>query len=415
MRRIYSLAGLLIGSIPGFLLPFLLTEQWQIDTAATFLLAMSTTLLVSSIFAASLEVTLISKIGSRQASGVETTESSLRAAGARGILLFAIPSLLVYAVLGYTYSTLTPTISFAELMISCWPLALVPVLNSFTAPLSAFLFASGRLGLTYATAFLRGAPAVVAVFFTTDLTALSTAYLAGEAMRGLLLFAACRFLCARHSSENLALRISDIAHQVTSNALGQGMPLIAQAAFASSGAAAIAQGAIALRIYASSTQVVVSAVAMPQVIRFPTLVRGKSEEEIRRSLGHDALHLVLWTCSLAALASLAVLLLVGTASNLLGQYTLNGLVWSLPLLLGLLPYVLNYCAGRGLIVAGLSRLLPRCAIVGLILGGITCAILLPLGGLAALWALLVSTVAGAFMTCYYLWVRGPGRLRGSGG
>ena len=186
-QRLTSLLGLLLGSTPGFVLPFAVASSLGDSGGALLLLSVSISTVVQSVFASAIEVSLIPVYGIELASGGRISSRVLRRAGLSGVrsqVLFIVPASLALALF---YTAVSEEFSFLSLLMECWPVLLVPFVVVLASPYSAFLIARGRIGSANGASFFRCALAIVVVLVVGDSMYTGLALLGGEIFRALIL------------------------------------------------------------------------------------------------------------------------------------------------------------------------------------------------------------------------------------
>lgn len=384
-----TLAALAVGAAPGFLLPVVVAWRLPIASAAALLLALALTQIAYAALAAPYETTMLVRLGARY--GARSVPSHLPA---RALAVHAVtrmgPSLMLgTAALVGGVGLLSPDIDFAQLVVLAIPFGLGILVQVSSTPLSAHLYATRRFPSVYFSTFFLGGPSLLVALFCPTALAISVTYLVGQLLRGAYLAWRVK-VSQRGATRDDAASVlpptwGEVMPQMFSSLAGQLMPILAQSLLAMSGAAAVAIGAIALRVWAAASQVGTAAIAMPEVVTLTREVQSVPAARRVRWLDRRGLWLVSAAAVLGAIVAAAIIIVTLLSASLMPPTITTGLSWSLITLIALPFGLLNFWAGRGLVAIGAGWWLPIFILIAFVAGGLVGWVTVPLvGGVGAI-------------------------------
>lgn len=398
-RRGATLVALGIGAAPGFLLPIALVVTLPLNDAASLLLVITITQIVTGALGAPYETTLLVRLGSLYGSEDSAIRPRLWRLSLHGALRLSVPMLA--AIFGFLLVAiqLSPDLDAETIALVSIPLALSPIVRLVASPLMAHLYARNKLPSAYVSTVFLGGPSLVVALILPDPLAVATGYTLGELLRWAFLAWMVSKSQRAHASDAITTisppNWRELSPQVTASLVGQGMPLLVQGTLTTLGAPAIASGAIALRIWGAAFQLGTSAIAMPETIHLVRTLPHIAPHERARWVRRRALVLMALSSVLLLAGGGLLLTTLLWFPSLIPPPTYEGLLWSLILLLGLPPAMLHFWAGRGLIAVGASRWVPISALIGLLIG--TVVILTTLASMGGVGTMIGHSMSFAFM------------------
>lgn len=419
MHRLQAVSALAIGSLPTFLLPVVVVSTMGAGESALFLLALNVAIVVAGIFYGSLESILLARFGAHHTRGKPIGTGPMltivRQSAFRGGIPASLIFVLLVTTLGY-FAGLAPGIGPAVMVML---MALSSVAMCAGAPYAAEVFSRGALPQVYVSGVFRGGPSLVGAVAGCDVVLLSALYLLGECCRTLFLFA-CSARANRNSDpvagvDHVAFpSTKELGAQYTTFTLAQAVPLVSQFIFAAGGAASIAQGAVALRVYAAANQVVTSGITMHNIVRIPRLLIETAPPQRTRALRREWARVAIAAAGASAL--IAVLLLVATTAlhGKLPQEVTTGVQWSFVLLASVPLQAAATWGARALLAVGMGRFLPVLSLASALLGiGASLVLLTLLGAAAGLAGYVAMSLVAAVANVLAL-ARWSNRKRGEG-
>ncbi|MGN6274235.1 MAG: hypothetical protein ACTHMQ_14220 [Protaetiibacter sp.] len=391
-RRVAALGFLVLGAAPGLVLPFALPVVAGTEISDALLLALSIALIVSGIFAASVEAAFAAEIAVVRRDGAAPTMRSVAVTGLRSLRTSSWVAVIVYFALAAGYSLVDhdATVRIA----STWPLALVPIIAIAAAPWSGFLVAFSRLnGLLFST-FFRTAPALLVLTLGAGLFSLSLALACGEAVRCGYLAWRVRVLVRTNRAATTTLApvpSRQLWVQFSGQVVGQGAPALARVFLVAGPPGSVTSGELANRIYQAAYQVVNSVVVLPEIPNLPA-VFGDPQGGTKARMA--SLRRVLLPATVIACAVAALALVLAWASLAYESSWSLGAMWAIILLVGLPFAAASTWAGRSLLVLKRANLLPAIATASLGAAALAGISLFPLlGAASAPVALAVGQIA----------------------
>jgi peptidoglycan biosynthesis protein MviN/MurJ (putative lipid II flippase) len=391
-------AAAIIGSLPGFTLPFVAALVLPPDTSDLLLLAMSVAITVSVIVSSAVELTTIAEYGRVLGRDRNPAPDALRDYRRRVLLFATALTALVVPALAVAYAIGSP--ARAEFVVLVCAVAPAPILAAIASILSGECIARGGPTVPIAVQAMRTLlPAVLlAVWWDAPLVVVAAMLPAGEAARAVVLAVAARRLRAQQAgAEDGALTPFGLVAQALSSGVTQLGPAVDRLFLSASGAGSVSSYEIADRLMYAAAQFVNMAFLVRRVgawARLPTMAPGDATALLRR----DGRVLGIVTAVLTAGGALACL--AGLASGLLPESWNQGFLWGAIVMLSLPAHVFNVVGTRLLVVARRQRwmlgIAAATAVLNAVLDTIFYVLLGPVGIVVAT-LLLRWTMAGVYL------------------
>jgi hypothetical protein len=421
--RLFSVAAIIIGSVPGFLLPVALVWKLDPNQSDVFLLALSISTLIGTITGYSYEASMLVSIGRGMVVGARITQPELIAFRRRATLLGIVVTVPLFPALCFFYGIVGGGghINFFALFLGCCPLAIVAVFMCASSVWAGYLTARRRLPAVFFSSIFRGSPNLIGVVFIHGIFWLSLVYGFGEFCRYLYLASVSRRDLRRNIREqattggseegevNLLVppTLRSLIHQMTSMALSQAGPIVMRVFLIMGPAGTVSAGEVANRIYSGGYQLSNSGIVMPMVATFPSAVLARGKRVAKKEIKRGIKRILLANLALSILTAIGVLTLLLVAKHANYRFE-EGLRWSL-ILLAALPFLgLNVWAARGLVLAYRTAILPWLALGSLcVTGAVAATLFWVIGPVAAILGILVGQVVDGISTTWILLRFGP--------
>ncbi|GAA5110766.1 polysaccharide biosynthesis C-terminal domain-containing protein [Pseudonocardia adelaidensis] len=388
----------IVGSLPGFTLPFVAALVLAPGTSDVLLLAMSVAITVSVIVSSAVELTTIAEYGRVLGRDRNPAPGALRDYRRRVMLFATALTVLVVPALAVAYAIGSPARS--EFVVLVCAVAPAPILAAVASILSGECIARGGPTVPIAVQAMRTLlPAVLlAIWWDAPLVVVAAMLPAGEAARAVVLGLAARRLRAQQAgADDGALTPFGLVAQALSSGVTQLGPAVDRLFLSASGAGAVSSYEIADRLMYAASQFVSMAFIVRRVgawARLPTMAPGDAAALLRR----DGRVLGLVTAALTAAGALACL--AGLASGLLPASWGQGFLWGAIVMLSLPAHVFNVVGTRLLVVARRQRWMLAIAVVTAVLNAVLDVILFVLlgpVGIVVSTVLLRWTMAGVYL------------------
>jgi Na+-driven multidrug efflux pump len=397
-KDLHTAVAAIIGSLPGFTLPFVAALVLPPGTSDLLLLAMSVAITVSVIVSSAVELTTIAEYGRVLGRDRNPSSGALRDYRRRVMLFATALSVLVVPALAIAYAIGSP--ARGEFIVLVCAVAPTPILAAVASILSGECIARGGPTVPIAVQAMRTLlPAVLlAIWWDAPLVAVALMLPAGEAARAVVLAVAARRLRAQQAgAEDGALTPYGLVAQALSSGVTQLGPAVDRLFLSASGAGAVSSYEIADRLVYAASQFVSMAFIVRRVgawARLPTMAPGDAAALLRR----DGRVLGLVTAVLTAAGVLACL--AGLASGLLPASWAQGFLWGAIVMLSLPAHVFNVVGTRLLVVARRQRwmlaIAAATAVLNAVLDVIFFVLLGPVG-IVVSTLLLRWTMAGVYV------------------
>lgn len=394
-----TVAALVVGSVPGFVLSFLIVVFKPIQEADAFLLANTASLLGIGVFASAVEAAVIAAASRELSHSRAVGHRALWSVAMRALVQFGPPSLASFFVVAWAFSvTSGGAVDFLALAVQCAPFALVPVVACASAVWSGYLVGRGSVIPVMFSTIFRGAPTLALLLaLNPSILVLSASFLVGEMLRLLMLWGIASRHTATGDQAPSALpfpRTRALWAQALSQSLAQVNSLVGRFFILSGPVGSASVGEVAHRVYQAGLQVTNGAIVLPSLSRMPEVFTGDAAQSRRLIRGRVA---VIGGSS-AALAALGIAAAGGVALWLAPTEPelSRGLAWALALLASLPVAALAIWAARALILSELQPYLVVSSLVGLAATVITgFALVGPLGAFSGILASIAGQLAGA--------------------
>lgn len=363
-----------VGSAPGVALPLLVANHLDVADSDLFLLSISVTVLLQTLFASIVEATAVGRVSAHlHRHGNPTCVSLKNEAGYVSTRLGPV-SFIAFPVIGAVYLFLG-SLHGASVgrILPLIPLAAVAVFTLSGSVWSGYLTARGRLSSIYFWTILRGGPTLVVALVYANPFALSLTYAVGECIRASVLrMIAVRDAQRHESAESCPLdrfKMRDFNLQLVAIGLLQLVPIVGRVALSSGPAGSVTSGEIANRVFQSANQLSTSGFVLPVVPRIPSLLDSDERHVRRISIGREIFRLGCVTGALAAVGAISVCVLELVVGAYVNTHVTRGLWWSLTLLLGLPASAVNVWGARAMIIMNKASWFPVMAVAGVLGGG----------------------------------------------
>ncbi|HEY0811945.1 MAG TPA: hypothetical protein VGE11_01585 [Pseudonocardia sp.] len=196
-----SAVAAIVGSLPGFTLPFAAALVLPAGQSDLLLLALSVGITPSIVVSSAVELTTVAEFGRLLGQGLGPTNAALRSFQMRVLRFAATLTVLVVPVLVVAYSSRSPDRS-TFILLAC-AVAVTPVVAAFASTLSGECVARGAPVVPIAVQAMRSfVPAVCLLLWpSAALVVFAVMLPVGEAVRAVVLAVACRRLRLRHAAE----------------------------------------------------------------------------------------------------------------------------------------------------------------------------------------------------------------------
>jgi hypothetical protein len=388
----------IIGSLPGFTLPFVAALVLDPGASDILLLATSVAITVSVIVSSAVELTTIAEYGRVLGRDRNPAPDALRDYRRRVLLFATALTALVVPALAVAYAIGSQ--ARAEFVVLVCAVAPAPILAAIASILSGECIARGGPTVPIAVQAMRTLlPAVLlAVWWDAPLVVVAAMLPAGEAARAVVLAVAARRLRAQQAgAEDGALTPFGLVAQALSSGVTQLGPAVDRLFLSASGAGSVSSYEIADRLMYAAAQFVNMAFLVRRVgawARLPTMAPGDATALLRR----DGRVLGIVTAVLTAGGALACL--AGLASGLLPESWNQGFLWGAIVMLSLPAHVFNVVGTRLLVVARRQRwmlaIAAATAVLNAVLDTVFFFLLGPVGIVVAT-LLLRWTMAGVYL------------------
>jgi hypothetical protein len=383
-----SATAAIVGSLPGFTLPFVAALVLPAQDSDVLLLALSVGITPSIIVGAAVELTTVAGYGRLLGRDQGPTREALRAFHRRVARFGLLLTVVVVPALVLAYAAGLP--DRAEFLTLVCGVAAAPVVAALASVLSGECIARGAPVVPIAVQAMRSLlPAVVLLVWPAGPLLLFAALLpAGEAVRALVLRAACRRLRARQAGPPTGeLTAYGLAAQAVSSGVTQLGPAVDRLYLSSAGAGAISSYEMSDRLMYAASQLYTMTFIYRRIAmwaQLPTMDPERARRLLRgdaRSLGGLALLLT----AVGAGACLAAL-----TSGLLPADWHTGFWWGSLVMLSLPAHLFNVVGTRLLVIGRKQHLMLWIAGATAILNAVLDAVLYLLLGPVGI---VVSTVA----------------------
>ena len=229
-KDLASAVAAIIGSLPGFTLPFVAAFVLSPGTSDLLLLALSIAVTQAVIVSAAVDLTAIAEYGRLFGRGVEPSPAAVRVFRWRVLRFALLVTVLVTPVLTIAYASRSP--DKGEFVALVGVVAVAPLLSALASMLSGECVARGAPVIPVAVQAMRSlVPAVLLVAWpSAPLWLVAAALPIGEAVRGVILLVTCRRL--RRAQMHEAQEQADVlpAHGMIAQAASSGVTQLGPAA-----------------------------------------------------------------------------------------------------------------------------------------------------------------------------------------
>jgi hypothetical protein len=360
-KDLASAVAAVLGSLPGFTLPFVAALVLSPRDADLLLLAISVAVTQSVIVSTTTELTTVAEFGRLLGRGLDPTPAALRAFRWRVLRFALLLTVVVTPVLAVAYASRSPDrLEFVGLVAA---VAATPVLAALGSMLSGECVARGAPVVPIAVQAVRSlVPAVLLLAWPgAPLWLVAAAVPVGEGIRAAVLVIPCRRLRreqARDGHSDGLVPIGLLA-QAGSSGVTQLGPAVDRLFLTSSGGGSIASYEMADRLMYAASQFFSLTFLYRRVAdwaRLPTMEPDAAGRLLRR-------HTRILLTAVGVLTAAGVAgCLVALASGLLPADWVQGFWWGLIVMLSLPAHAFNVVGTRLLVVARKQHLMVWIAV-----------------------------------------------------
>jgi hypothetical protein len=367
-----SAAAAIIGSLPGFTLPFVAALVLPAGESDLLLLALSVGITPAIVVSSAVELTTVAEFGRLLGQGREPLPAALRAFHVRIIRFGAVLTALVVPALVVAYASRSPDRP-TFLLLAC-AVAATPVVAAMASTFSGECVARGAPVVPIAVQAMRSlVPAMVLLLWPgAALVVFAVMLPVGEGARALVLAVACRRLRRRHAGEQLGeLTPYGLVAQSVASGVTQLGPAVDRVFLSSATEGDISSYEMSDRLMYAASQFFTMTFIFRRVADWAQLP-AIAAERARRMLRGDA----------RTLGGLAIVLTVGSVvvclaalvSGLLPSDWRTGFVWGSLVMLSLPAHLFNVVGTRLLVIGRKQHMMlwiaTATAIVNAVLDGL---------------------------------------------
>jgi hypothetical protein len=360
-KDLASAVAAIVGSLPGFTLPFVAALVLSPQASDVLLLAISIAVTQSVIVSSAAELTTVAEYGRMLGRRVEPTAAALRAFRWRVLRFALLLTVVVTPVLAFAYSARST--DRGEFVALVCAVAATPVLAAMASILSGECVARGAPVVPIAVQALRSlVPALLLLAWPgAPLWLIAVALPLGEATRGVILLLSVRRARRVQAGEEPTdvLAPHGLLAQATSQGVTQLGPAVDRVYLSSSGAGYISSYEMSDRLFYAATQFITMTFLYRRVAvwaRLPTMEHDDARQLLRR----DARLLGVVITVITAAGVLACL--VALWSGLLPQDWTQGFWWAAVVMVSVPAHAFNVIGTRLLVVARKQRYMIGIAI-----------------------------------------------------
>jgi hypothetical protein len=368
-KDLASAVAAIVGSLPGFTLPFVAALVLAPQASDLLLLALSVAITQAVIVTSATELTTVAEYGRLLGRGIEPTDAALRSFRWRVLRFALLLTVAITPVLGVSYAARTP--DRTEFLALVAVVAVTPLVAAAGSMLSGECVARGAPVVPIAVQAMRSlVPALLLMVWSgAPLWLVAAALPAGEAARaGVLAVALRRLRRAQVAAERAgALTAYGLWAQATSQGVTQLGPAVDRVFLSSSGAGYISSYEMSDRLMYAVTQLFTMTFLYRRLAgwaQLPTMPPDRAGGLLRRdgrTLG-----------AAAAVLTVAGVLgcLVALASGLLPRDWGQGFLWGAVVMLSVPAHGFNVIGTRLLVVARKQHLMLWIAVATAVLNAV---------------------------------------------
>ena len=351
MRKdLSSAVAAIIGSLPGFTLPFVAALVLSPSDSDLLLLAVSVAVTQAVIISSATELTTVAEFGRLLGRGIEPTPAALRSFRWRILRFALLLTVVVTPVLAFAYASRTA--DRTEFILLVGAVAAGPIVGALASVLSGECVARGAPVVPIAFQAMRSfAPAVLLLAWpSAPLWLVAAALPVGEAVRAAILFVSCRRLRREQTGEAHAdhLPAHGLLAQAASSGVTQLGPAVDRLFLASSGTGYISAYEMADRLMYAAAQFFSLTFVYRRVATWAQLP-AMDPDKAGRVLRRDARTLGIASAVLTAGGVIGCA--VALASGLLPADWTRGFWWGALVMLSVPAHGFNVVGTRMLVVA----------------------------------------------------------------
>jgi hypothetical protein len=368
-KDLSSAGAAIVGSLPGFTLPFVAALVLSPQTSDLLLLAISIAVTQSVIVTSAAELTTVAEFGRMLGRGVQPTAAALRSFRWRVLRFAALLTVVVTPALAFAYSARSA--DRGEFVALVCAVAATPVLAAMASVVSGECVARGAPVVPIAVQAMRSlVPALLLLAWPgAPLWLVAVALPLGEATRGLILLVSVRRARRAEAGGEPTdvLAPHGLLAQATSQGVTQLGPAVDRVYLSSSGAGYISSYEMSDRLFYAATQFITMTFLYRRVAtwaRLPTMEPDAGRQLLRR----DGRLLGVVIVVITAVGVLACL--VALASGLLPQDWTQGFWWAAVVMLSVPAHAFNVVGTRLLVVSRNQRYMIAIAIATVVLNAV---------------------------------------------
>ncbi|WP_133092141.1 hypothetical protein [Gordonia polyisoprenivorans] len=438
---------MLVGSVPGLLLPFVVISIYGPDRADIFLLGVSAAVAVFSVFASTYEAAMVAAFGAQRSIGAPYTVSDIRRAQRHGMRLVVVGAVLIYPMLMYIYAAMGGLKDpFTSILVPCLPLALYPIVGVLSAVWTGLLTANSNLVPVFLSYGVRAILPIIACAVDLPIVGVSIFYVLGEVCRLVFVSAHGGKILQSPQQENVGdksngcdapgryphslgdegVRQSEArgapalqlptwrswSMQVTSMGISLISGMVPRLVMSYGPPGSISTADAAEKIYLGANQVTLSGVILPSVAKLPLKVTGEESKAIRRFLTRQAASVFGISSAVAGIVMLACYLMARVNPDWLPDRISSALSWATIFLIATPFMSFNVWASRVIVLANVTRFLPLLSIVMLSASALSAVALFSrFGPVGVIWSAVISVVVVDSVYLLVVLAVCPGQLR----
>jgi hypothetical protein len=368
-KDLASAVAAIVGSLPGFTLPFVAALVLSPRTSDLLLLAVSIAVTQSVIVSSAAELTTVAEYGRLLGRRLEPTPAALRAFRWRVLRFALLLTVVVTPVLAFAYSARST--DRGEFVVLVCAVAATPVLAGLGSIISGECVARGAPVVPIAVQAMRSlVPALLLLAWPgVPLWLAAAALPVGEATRaGVLAVSRRRLLRAQADGERTdSIAPHGLLAQATSQGVTQLGPAVDRVYLSSSGAGAVSSYEMSDRLFYAATQFFTMTFLYRRLAgwaRLPTMEPDDGRGLLRRDTRYLGTVLAVLT------AGGALACVVGLASGLLPQDWTQGFLWGAVVMVSVPAHAFNVIGTRLLVVARKQHYMVGIAVATAVLNAV---------------------------------------------
>jgi hypothetical protein len=368
-KDLASAVAAIVGSLPGFTLPFVAALVLNPSASDLLLLAVSVAVTQSVIVSSAAELTTVAEYGRMLGRRVEPTAAALRAFRWRVLRFALLLTVVVTPVLAFAYSARSA--DRGEFVALVCAVAATPVLAALASILSGECVARGAPVVPISVQAMRSlVPALLLLAWPgAPLWLVAVALPVGEAARGAVLLVSCRRARRAQAGDEPTdvLAPHGLLAQAASQGVTQLGPAVDRVYLSSAGAGYISSYEMSDRLFYAATQFFTMTFLYRRVAiwaRLPTMEPDDARHLLRRD--GRLLGVVVTVLTVAGMVGC----LVALVSGLLPQDWTQGFWWAAVVMVSVPAHAFNVVGTRLLVVARKQHYMVGIAVTTAVLNAV---------------------------------------------